>query len=145
MAAATAAVLELIAAEQPELLDFQLEAFLNSALRFAVCELAAVFGVPLEKVGFVVYKATRDLDRLEQRRGAWRDPAKILESPNVAALAQLCRARGGRVRTVHRRRKLEAILRKLERSQDLARSRAWIEDFIGPPLPTRPEVRDADR
>lgn len=137
MAEATAAVLELIAAEQPDLLDFQLEAFLNSAIRFAVRELAASFGVPLEQMGLTVYKASRDLDRLEKRRGPWRDPAKILESPNVAALVHLCCARGGRVRAVNRRRKLDAILRKLERAHELTRSRAWIEDFIGPPLPAR--------
>ncbi len=132
---AIAATLELTATERPELLDFQLEAFLNSPMRFAVLELANAFGVPREKLALTAYKACLDLDKLEKRRGVWRNPAQVLESPNVAALYQLCSARQGRVPGITRRRRLEAICQKLELAWELARDRAWIEAFIGPPLP----------
>lgn len=132
---AVVAVLELTASECPELLDFQLETFLNSPMRFAVLELTTAFDVPHEKLALTVYKACLDLDKLEKRRGAWRDPAQVLESPNVAALFQLCSARMGRVTAVTRRRRLEAVCRKLGQAWELARDRAWIEAFIGPPLP----------
>ena len=128
---ATAAVLELIATEQPGLLEFQLEALLNSAVRFAVSDLATAFDVPVNRLATVFYQASCDLDRLEQRRGAWRDPVKVLDSPNLAALAYLCRARYQRTRATPHRRKLAAMLRKLEAAQETARSKAWIEAFIG--------------
>lgn len=54
----------------------------------------------------------------------------------------VCRARVGRVQgTVARLRRLETILRKLERAYDPARDRAWIEAFIGPPLGEGKEVQ----
>lgn len=105
------AILELVASEHPEVLDFQLETLLNSVMRSAVLQLAADLGVPLAKLGQTVYRASLDLDRLEKRRGVWRDPVRILESPNVAALLHVCAARAGRVQGVVRRRKLEMILR----------------------------------
>ena len=95
---AVVAALELAASERPQLLDFELDTFLNSPIQFAVRELASVFGVPLEQVGRTVYKACLDLDKLGRRRGAWKDPGETLESPNVAALLHLCQARVGRVR-----------------------------------------------
>lgn len=131
---AVAAVLELTGSERPELLDFQLETFLNSPMRFAVLELSAAFDVSREKLAVTVYKACQDLDRLEKRRGVWRDPALVLESPNVAALYYVCAARLGRVAAAGRRRRLEGTCRKLEQAYELARNRAWIEAFIGPPL-----------
>lgn len=139
------AVLELIASSRPDLLDLQLETLLNSVMRFGVRELAGVLDVPVERMGLTVYRACLDLDRLEKRRGAWRDPGKVLESPNVAALVRVCEARVGRVRRVVRRRRLEGILCKLEQAHELAMSRAWIEEFIGPPVADGRGAQGVDR
>lgn len=142
---AVVAVLEVLASERPELLAFELEALLNSPFRFAVQELHGALGVRLEELALVLYAASADLGKLEQLRRAWRDPRKVLSSPNVPCLLILCRARLGRIRGVRRRHKLEVVLRKLGAAHEHARSRAWIEDFIGPPLPQRQEVSRADR
>ena len=138
-------LLELTATERPELLEFHVETLLNSVMGFAVHQLAADFGVPLEKVGLTLYQASQDVDRLVKRRGVWRNPAQVLESPNVSALLYLCRARAHRLHGTARQRRLDVILRKLERADELARSRAWIEDFIGPPVVRRQDAQSADR
>ena len=134
---AIVAALELTASERPELLDFLLETFLNSPMRFAVLELANAFDVPQGKLALTFYKACVDLDKLEKLRRVWRDPAQVLEAPNVAALYQTCSARVGRVAGLTRRRRLEGLCLKLERAWEQARDRAWIEAFIGPPLPDK--------
>lgn len=138
--AAVASLLELTAAGHPELLDLQLETLHDSRLRLALGRFAVSLDVPLEKLGRTLYRACLDLDRLEARRAAWRDPKRVLASPNVAALHHLCRARLARITTSTRRRRLEAISKKLELARELARSRAWIEAFIGPPLNVRQEA-----
>lgn len=138
-------VLELTASERPELLDLHLDALLHSNMRPTVLRLAAEFGVSVDKLEHSLYRASLDLDRLEKARRVWRDPARVLEAPNLAALVGLCRARAGRVHAIARRRRLETILGKLERAYELARSRAWIEDFIGPPQNQRQEAQGADR
>ncbi len=141
---AAAAVLELSGSERPELLDFQIEALLNSPFRFCLQQLARDFEVPLAKLGLVIHRACHHLDRLEKRRAAWRDPAKVLESPNVAALVHVCRARVGRVQGITRRRRLETLGLKLERAHERARDRAWIEAWIGPTLAQRRKGQRAD-
>ncbi len=142
---ATAAVLELTASEQPELLDFQAHVLCNSSMSFAVQKLAAAFDVPLEKVGPTVSRACKDLDRLENHRGASWEPAKILEAPNLAALLYLCKARLNRVQDVKRRLRLGKVLRRLKPAYDLARARAWVDDFIGPLPAKAQEAQGADR
>ncbi len=127
----TVAVLELTASEQPELLKFQIHVLCNSTMRFTVQQLAAALGVSQEQVSRAVLRASEDLDRLEKYRKNWRDPAKVLDSPNLAALLCVCHARSKRVSKPTRRRRLEMFQRRIERAHELARSRAWIEDFIG--------------
>ncbi|MCP3959941.1 MAG: hypothetical protein GY719_19015 [bacterium] len=134
---AVVAILELIASEHPPLLDFQLDTLLHSTTRFVVHEFASAFVVPLKQVGQTIHKACLDLDTLERRRAGWRDPALILQTPNIVALLHVCRARAGRIADRYRRRKLEVIERRLRAAQELARSRAWIEEFIGPPVRDR--------
>ncbi|MCP3962327.1 MAG: hypothetical protein GY719_31170 [bacterium] len=135
------ALLELTASGRPQLLDFQLDVLLNSPLRYSLQHLAVALDVPAEKLGPVIYRASLDLDALERRRGVWRDPGEILDSPNVPALLHLCCARAGRIDSGHRRRRLEVIERRLKAAHELARSRAWIEEFIGEPLSVRQEAR----
>ncbi len=151
---ASAAALELAASEQPELLEFLAHVLRNSTMSFAAEELAAVFGVAPEKLGPAVVRACLDLDRLEKHRGPWRDPAAVLRkgaggtpvaAPNLAALHCVCRARLQRVTQLARRRRLERILRRVDAACQLARTRAWLEDFIGPPAEKPREVRDDDR
>ena len=145
-AGAVIALLEVTASGHSSLLEFQLQTILNSPARFAIYDLASAFDVSHEQVGHVVYRACTDLDRLERRRDPWKDPAKILASPNLAALLHVCHARLNRVQKLARRRRIETILRRIERAHELARSRAWIEAFIGEPLPVkRQEAAKADR
>ena len=142
-AEASAAVLEVVASARPGLVEFQAQALLHSTMSFAVRELAAAFGIAPEKVGAEVGRACDHLDRLEKSRLTWRDPAEILDSPNLAALLYTCRARLRRASPPTRRFKLERILRRLEAAYEKARTRAWVEDFIGP-LPARPREAPGD-
>ncbi len=140
---AVAELLEVTAAGHPQLLDYLLGLVLRSPARSALYELAAAFDVPHDQVGREIHRACVDLDRLERLRGAWRDPAKILGSPNLAALLYVCYARRNRVSTLARQRRLENILRRVERAYELARSRAWIEAFIGP-MPEKAQEAKGD-
>ncbi len=139
---ATLASLELIATEQPGLLEFQVHVLGNGTMSFAVAKLAAAFEVPPEKLGPAVVRACRDLDRLEKHRGRWRDPAKVLGAPDLGALRYVCRARLNRVSEVARRRRLERIERRVEAAYKLARTRIWVDAFIGPlPVKRQEEVQ----
>ena len=140
---ASIAILELTATEHPELLEFQIHVLGNSTMSFALEKLATAFDVSRRRIGSTVLKACKDLDRLEQRRGAWREPAKILDSPNLAALLSVGTARLGRLSRA-RRLRLERIMHKVERAYRLARSRAWIEAFIGPLPKKSPPAQTAD-
>ena len=139
LATAVAASLELFASERPQQLEFQLEVLLSSSIQRVVESLATGCDTTPEKLGLVIFEASRHLDKLEALRGAWRDPAQVLDAPNVPALAAVCRARLGRVHEVPRLRKLDAIRRKLEAALEHARQRRWIESFLGPPPPAPPE------
>ena len=131
---AVVAILELIGSEHPQLLDFQLDTLIHSTTRFAVHELASAFAVRVPQVGQAIHRACLGLDTLERRRARWKDPALVLQSPNIVALLHVCRARAARVADRYRRRKLEIIERRLQAARELARSRKWIEEFIGAPV-----------
>ncbi len=135
---ATITVLELIASEQPGMLEFQVHVLCNSTMSFAVQKLAVELGVSPERLGKVIGRACMNLDRLEKHRGRWRDPTKVLASPNLGALRYVCRARLNRVSKVVRRRRLERIERRVEAAYNLARTRIWVDAFIGP-LPVKPK------
>ncbi len=137
-------LLEVTASGHPQLLDFQLEVILKSPARSAVYELATIFDVPHDEIGKTVRRACLDLDHLERRRRAWRDPAQVLRSPNLAALFYVCRARLNRVTNLAREQRLEIILRRVTRPYKLARSRAWIEAVIGP-MPEKPREGQVER
>ncbi len=135
---ASAAVLELIASENLELVEFQARALLDSTMSFAIRELAANIGVAPEHLGHTIWTACTHLDRLERHRRKWRAPAEVLSSSfNLAALLYVCRARLKRVSRATRRQKLKKILRRLDQAEQESRTRAWIDDFIGSP-PARP-------
>ncbi len=144
-AEASVAVLELTASEDPGLLDFTAHALGTSAMSFAVDTLATDFGVPRDQVGHAIGRACRQLDRLENQRGFWRDPAQVVETPNLAALRRVCLVRLDRLPTGARRTRLDKVRRRLEAAWELARTRAFIEDFLGP-IPHAPrEASHADR
>ncbi len=143
---ASLAILELTATEQPEQLEFLTHVLCNSSMSFAVQKLAADFDVSLEQLDDTIAKACKGLDRLEKRRGRPCDPAKLLDSPNLAALHYLCKARLNRVaKPPARRHRLERIRRKIERCHQVAQTRAWIDDFLGQLPAARKEARNADR
>ncbi len=133
---ATIAVLELIASEQPQFLDFQAHVLGNSTMSFVVQKLAGELGVAPEELVKAFGQAARDLDRLEKHRGRWQDPVKVLGATNLAALRHVCEARLTRVWKVARRTGLQRIQRRVEAAYKLARTRVWIDDFIGP-LPAK--------
>ncbi len=132
--AAVVDLLELTASGRPELLDFQLDSLRNSPVRFAVLNLASALDVTEHEVAATIYRACQDLDTLASTRRVWKDPGQVLESPNVAALHQVCRARLGRT-AGSKRGRLEITLRRLRKAHELLQSRAWIEAFLGHPLP----------
>ncbi len=134
-AGAVTELLELTASGLPQRLGYQLELVLKSPARSGVYELAAAFDVSHDQVGQAVYQACKDLDRLERHRGRWRDPAKVLDSPNLTALLYVCQARLHRVSKLARQTRLTRILRRVDRAHERARSRAWIEAFIGEVAP----------
>ncbi len=141
---AAAAVLELAASEHPELLEFQVHVLANGTMSFALDKLASSLDVPRRQLAPTVLRACKDLDRLERRKGTWREPAKILDEPNLAALFYVGSARLERVSIPPRRQRLERVVRKVERAYGLARSRAWIEAFIGPLPQKQPSTESAD-
>ncbi len=132
--AAVVDLLELTATGRPELLDFQLDSLLNGPVRFAVLDLASTLGVPEQKIAATIHQACQDLDQLAAMRRVWNDPGQVLKSPNVAALHHVCHARLGRT-TGTKRGRLEITLRRLRKAHELLQSRAWIEAFLGHPLP----------
>ncbi len=140
---ATLAILEIVASEQPELLEFQAQALLNSTMSFALRDLAATFDVAPEDVGDAACRACTHLDRLERHRRTWRDPAELLDSPNLSALVSVSRARIRRTSPPARRQKLERIQRRVEAAYKLARTRAWVDAFIGP-LPAKARKVQSD-
>ncbi len=142
---ASAGVLELVGSEQPELLEFTAHLLATGTMSFAVEKLATDVGVAPERLGWTFERACRDLDRLEKHRGRWRDPVQILPRSNLAALRLVCHARLLRMSLIKRRQRLETIQRKIEKAWKLARTRAWIDDFLGE-LPSQPrEARHAEQ
>ncbi len=144
-AEASVAVLELTASEDPGLLDFTAHALSTSEMRFAVDGLAAELGVPPGRVGRAIGRACQQLDRLEKHRGFWRDPAQVVETPNLATLRCVCHVRFDRLAPGTRRTRLEKVLRRLDAAWELARTRAFIDDFLSPISGRPQEVSDADR
>ncbi len=142
---ASLAVLELLADEDPDLLDFTAHVLNTSAMSFAVDSLAADLGVPRDRVGRAIGRACQQLDRLEKHRGFWRDPAQVVETPNLTALRCVCHIRFDRLAPGTRRTRLEKVLRRLDAAWELARTRAFIDDFLSPISGRPQEVSDADR
>ncbi len=107
-------------------------------MSFAVEQLATAFAVPVDKVGEAISRASNDLDRMEAHRGRWRSLSRIVKQPNLAALHHVCAARLARTTNVKRRQRLEIIRRQVDAAYQQARTRAWLEDFLGPlPLKKR--------
>ncbi len=143
--AAVVELLELTASCRPELLDFQLDALVNSPVRYAVRDLASIMGVAREKIAITIYRACQDLDKQSATRRVRSDPTQVLDSPNVAALYHVCKARLSRT-TGAKRGRLEINLRRLGKAYQLLKGRRWIEDFIGRPLPPAgSKAQPADR
>ncbi len=138
---ATITVLELIGSEQPRFLEFQAHVLGNSPMSFVLQELAQELEVPAEKAAIAVARGCRDLDCLEKQRGRWQDPAEVVGATNLAALRHVCRARLSRVSRASRRQRLMSIQRRIESAYSLARTRAWVQEFIGPPPGKPGEVR----
>ncbi|MCP3959662.1 MAG: hypothetical protein GY719_17575 [bacterium] len=97
--AAAIAVLEVVATESPEQLDWLCSTLAQSQARADLRQLAAeqLGGVDVDQIAGVVRKAERDLGVLRSRiRRHWRHPRELVEAPNVAALHTLASARARR-------------------------------------------------
>lgn len=128
---AVIAVLEMTASWRPDLLEFQLETYLNSPMRFVVFELASILEIQHDQVGPALRRASVQVDRWVKRGGSGQPPVEtIRQSRNLSAVLQVCRARIGRVSGIERRR-LEKLLEELERARFTSGDRSWIETFIG--------------
>ncbi len=136
-------LLELTASHAPELLPFAAELLRAGPLRFAVAELAADWGIGLELLPTTVELATLGLDTLDRHRSRWRDPATVLDAPNVGALAALAEARLARVTKPAPRRRLNRVCLKLRRVAEHQRGKQWIVDFLAE-SPGAP-LRDPER
>jgi hypothetical protein len=141
--AASTAVLELVASEQPRLLAFQVHVLRNSPMSFAVEQLATAFAVPADKLGEAILRACKHLDRMETHRGAWRSPSSVVKEPNLAALHHVCAARLARTTNAKHRQRLLVIQRRIVAAYEQARTRAWLEDFLGP-LPVKKQEGPSD-
>ena len=131
----TIAVLELLVAQARNLLPYQLELTRQSALRHALDELAREWRTTPENLADTLTSAGDALERLIRRRRVWRDPAEVLDAPNVAAILALAEARAARIVNVVRRRPLEQVCRKLRRALDQQSCRQRIEQFLAEPPP----------
>ena len=128
--ASTVRLLELVAAEVPELLPFANELLRQSALRFAAIELAKDWGVRLEQLPATVAQASAGLDRLVKYRGGWRQVSQVVDAPNVAAITALAEARLARTPD---RRCLGPLVHKLRRLEANQRARDRILSFLNEP------------
>ena len=129
---ATVGLLEVIASEHPDLLELLTHVLSSGPMSFAVRELAANLDMSPDELGRALWRACADLDRLEKYRARWQTPAQVIGPSNLAVLRYVCHARLNRVQTLSRRRRLEMIRKRVEQAYAFARSRAWIESFIGP-------------
>ena len=130
---AVAALLELVASERPDYLEWAIDVLQNSPVRFAILDLFREWETAdPEALVRVIVKASADLDRLERRR-SWRKPDQVIHEPHLAALYQLVGSRAQRVEGIARRRRLEIIRRKLKRVYDRERAKKELEAFLREP------------
>lgn len=130
------ATLEILATECPGLLGFAVRTWLESPARPDLLNLARRWGVEPEQLAATVLNTSTGLDRLERRRGGWRTPGQVINRPNLPptlSLIQLGIVRAERVATTGRRRRLEVIVRRLERVHQREAQRAWLQKFLTPP------------
>ncbi len=130
-------LLELVASERPDLLSPLIEALEHSPGSRALVEVAEVWGIQPENrandVGTVAARASKHLDRLERRRTGWRHPGQVVDSPNVSALASFANTRRGRVVGIARAKRLDIILRKVERAAEIEHQRRQLDAFLQEP------------
>ncbi len=135
-----AALLELVAKKQPDLLGPVVSALEFSPAGRGVGELAKRWGVGgddrVAELVEVALKTAEHLDRLERKhRHGWRHPREVVYRPNVPALQSFAYGRRNRVREIRRARRLEILGRKLERAYEGERRRRQVERFLSEPVP----------
>ncbi len=127
-----AAILEVIAAESPELLAYQIEVCRQGPARWAVDEIAADWRIRPDQLGATVTASVAAVEKLRRRRG-WRDPAAVVDRPNLAACLAMAQARAARTTIRAQRGQLEATCRRLAACLETQRRRDWLLAFLDEP------------
>lgn len=123
-----AALLELVASEQPDLLPWAVSVVEQSAGRAIFLELAEEWGVQPRDVRRVAARAARQLDELEPRGGT--DPGS-LRGPALVAAFHFASQRRRRISGLRRQQRLKTLGRQLAEALEVARQRRRIHSLIG--------------
>ncbi len=135
-----ASLLEIVASERPELLVPLCETLRSGPAFQIVLDLARDWHVEPAELAAVASRAARQLGRLEMRRGQWRHPSLVVDSPNVRALSHFAYARRGRVSGRVRSRRLNVLAIKLRRIAETEHHRRQLDSFLREPAkPVDPE------
>ncbi len=126
------AILEVIAAESPDLLAYQIEICRQGSVRWAIDELTADWRVRPDQLCATVAASVAAVEKLRRRRG-WRDPAAVVDRPNLAACFAMAQARAARTTSRAQRGQLEATCRRLAACLETQRRRDWLLAFLDEP------------
>ncbi len=143
-AADVAGLLEVVAAERPELLRPLVKALEYSRAAAGVADLGDVWGIGApgpeeedrgDKLFEIAAKTSAGLDQLERKRAfGWNHPRELIDGANVAALQGFAHQRRVRVRNARREARLSLIARKLDQVAEADRRRRAVERFLGEPV-----------
>ena len=122
----TTALLELVAEQDAKQLEFLLEMLARSPARSSLLTLSYRWSVSLSDLKTTILRAMRDLDRLVRRQGTSWNVSQVCTMPNLAALADLARARRDRIGSS----RMMAICRRIERANEDAQRRKMVINFL---------------
>ncbi len=128
--------LELVASECGELVFWTIDTLANSPARQSILSLVRKWDVSEPKeLAPIALQGANDLDRLERRRH-WKTVDDVISNPHLTALCDLSSCRAKRIEGITRRRRNEAIHRRIKRILDRERARRQIESFLREPAAT---------
>ena len=136
-----AAILEVIATESPDLLAYQLEILRQGPVRWCTDELASDWRVRPDQLCATLATGVVTVESLRRRRG-WRDPAAVVDRPNLSACLAMAEARAARTASKTQRGQLDATCRRLATCLDTERWRDRILAFLDEPGPAASDWLD---
>ena len=123
------AILEVIATEAPELLAYQIEICRQGPVVWAIEELAMDWRIRPDQMCATVAASVAAVEKLRRRR-SWRDPAAVVDRPNLATCRAMAQARAARTNSRAQRGQLEATCRRLAACLETQRRRDWLLAFL---------------